>query len=331
MSGIFNSPLQFEPIFKEKIWGGGALREKLGKDAPFGLSTGESWEVSGWGDSQTKVSAGEHAGTALGDLFALDPEGLAGMGARSSFPLLFKFIDAREKLSIQVHPTGRQARTHGWGERGKTEAWYVVDAVEGTQIALGFNRDNITKEEAAAAVEGGYLETLLNFVPAKRGDTFFIPAGTVHAILGGVLIYEIQEESNTTLRLYDWNRKCPDGSKRKLHIDDALDIINFTENRPLKPEPVPIERNENFLCELLCDNPKFILSKYRFLQQGSAPLNTIDGFRVISVTEGNAAIRTKTGKDDIVLKKGRTALIPARLDGIRIEGDTGTEVLVTKD
>jgi len=335
MSGKFNSPLQFEPIFKEKIWGGGALREKLYKDAPSGLKIGESWEISGWGDCQTKVSSGEYAGMPLGALFLLDPEGLtgtgAGTGAKKSFPLLFKFIDAREKLSIQVHPNGRQARAHGWGECGKTEAWYVVDAAEGARIALGFNRSDMTAEKVAAAAEGGYLEKLLNFVPAKRGDTFFIPAGTVHAILGGVLIYEIQEESNTTLRLYDWNRKCPDGSLRELHVGDALDIINFTENRPLKPEPALIGENGVFSCESLCNNSKFILSRYRFLQTGNAPLNTMDGFRVISVTEGSASIRTKTGKDGILLKKGQTILIPSRLDGIRIEGDAGTEVLATAE
>ena len=333
MSGIFRYPLQFEPIFKEKIWGGGALREKLGKDAPAGLKIGESWEVSGWGDSQTKVSAGEYAGMALGDLFALNPEGLAGTGAgrgaRKSFPLLFKFIDARENLSIQVHPNGRQARAHGWGENGKTEAWYVVDAVEGAQIALGFNRHDVTAEEVAAAAESGYLEKLLNFVPVKRGDTFFIPAGTVHAILGGVLIYEIQEESNTTLRLYDWKREQPDGASRKLHIKDALCIINFTENRPLKPEPVTIEQNEDYICELLCHNSKFVLSRYSFAQPVKVPLDTVDTFRVISTVEGCASIRM--GEDNIKINKGQTILLPANLRGVTLEGEAGTCILETKD
>jgi GDPmannose 4,6-dehydratase len=333
MSGIFNSPLQFEPIFKEKIWGGGALREKLGKDAPSGVSIGESWEVSGWGDSQTKVSAGEYADMALGDLFALNPEGLAGTdagrGARKSFPLLFKFIDARENLSIQVHPNGRQARAHGWGENGKTEAWYVVDAVEGAQIALGFNRHDVTAEEVATAAENGYLEKLLNFVPVKRGDTFFIPAGTVHAILGGVLIYEIQEESNTTLRLYDWKREQPDGASRKLHIKDALCIINFTENRPLKPEPVTIEQNEDYIYELLCHNSKFVLSRYSFARPAKVLFDAVDTFRVISTVEGSALIRM--GEDNIKLNKGQTVLLPANLRGAALEGEAGTCVLETRE
>ena len=324
--------MQFEPIFKEKIWGGCALREKLGKDAPAGLKIGESWEVSGWGDSQTKVSAGEYAGMALGGLFALNPEGLAGTGAgrgaRKSFPLLFKFIDARENLSIQVHPNGRQARAHGWGENGKTEAWYVVDAVEGAQIAIGFNRHDITAEEVAAAAENGYLEKLLNFVPAKRGDTFFIPAGTVHAILGGVLIYEIQEESNTTLRLYDWKRE-PDGASRKLHIDDALRIINFTENRPLKPEPVTIEQNEDYIYELLCHNSKFVLSRYSFAKSGKVLFDAVDTFRVISAVEGSALVRM--GEDNIKLNKGQTVLLPANLRGAALEGEAGTCVLETRE
>ena len=325
--------MRFEPIFKEKIWGGGALREKLGKDAPCGVPVGESWEVSGWGDCQTKVSVGEYAGMALGALFALDAEGLAGTGAgkgaRKSFPLLFKFIDARENLSIQVHPNSRQARAHGWGENGKTEAWYVVDAVEGAQIALGFNRGDITAEEVATATKQGYLEKLLNFVPVKRGDTFFIPAGTVHAILGGVLIYEIQEESNTTLRLYDWKRKQPDGASRKLHIKDALSIINFAEDRPLKPEPAVIEQNEDYIYELLCHNSKFVLSRYSFARSVKVQLDTVDTFRVISAVEGSASIRM--GEDNIQINKGQTVLIPSNLDGISIEGGAGAEVLVTKD
>ena len=305
------------------------MREKLGKNAPAGVRVGESWEVSGWGDSQTAATGGPHAGAALGDLFARDPVGLAGSRGqgKKSFPLLFKFIDARERLSIQVHPNSEQARARGWGERGKTEAWYVVDAKEGAQIALGFNRAGVTREEAAAAVSEGRFESLLNFVPARRGDTFFIPAGTVHAILDGILIYEVQEESNTTLRLYDWNRKCPDGSLRELHIGDALDIIKFNENRPLKPDPVTIEKNEIFIYESLCSSSKFILSRYGFSKPGAAALETIDGFRVISVTAGRAELRA--GDSAAPLALGQTILVPSGLENVRIKGEAGTDVLVT--
>ncbi len=280
MSGLFPSPLRFEPIFKEKIWGGSALREKLNKAAPAGRPIGESWEVSGWGDSQTVVSAGEYMGLTLGELFALSPSDLVGKRAgaaesKGSFPLLFKFIDANENLSIQVHPNREQARSRGWGKRGKTEAWYVVDAAPTAKIAIGFNRNDVTREEVAEAADAGRLESLLNFVPARRGDTFFIPAGTVHAILDGILIYEVQEESNTTLRLYDWNRKCPAGNLRELHITDALDIINYNEDRPLKPEPVAVYKTETFIYETLCDNNKFLLSRCGFLKSGEAPLRTI--------------------------------------------------------
>jgi mannose-6-phosphate isomerase len=329
MSGIFNAPLLFTPIFKEKIWGGSALREKLGKDAPADRPIGESWELSGWGDSQTRVSSGEHAGLTLGELFTCDQTGLVGTSeqCKNSFPLLFKFIDAQENLSIQVHPTGTQSRARGWGERGKTEAWYIVDAAPDARIALGFNRGGITSEEAEAAVKNGNFESLLNIVPAKRGDTFFIPAGTVHAILGGVLIYEIQEESNTTLRLYDWNRVYPRGFPRELHISDALGIIKFNECRPLKPEPVLIENNDSYIYESLCNNSKFILSRYRFLKTGSAALSTIDGFRVISVTAGN--VTACAGENCVQLDLGKTVLIPSLLEDIKISGEAGTDVLVT--
>ena len=308
------------------------MREKLGKNAPAGLSVGESWEISGWGDSQTKIVSGEHAGITLGELFARDPEGLVGSSIdvrnKKSFPLLFKFIDAQENLSIQVHPNSSQACAHGWGERGKTEVWYIVDTAPGAQIAIGFNRNDVTEEEAIAAVNGGYFEKLLNFVPAKKGDTFFVPAGTVHAILGGVLIYEIQEESDTTLRLYDWNRKSSNGVSRELHVEESLDIINFTENRPLKPEPILIEKNESYAYELLCHNSKFVLSRYSFTKSGKAALDPIDTFRVITVIDGSAAICM--GENCISINKGQTILIPSQLRGVKLVGEDGTSVLETK-
>jgi mannose-6-phosphate isomerase len=327
MSGLFSAPLRFEPIFKEKIWGGGALREKLNKGAPAGRPIGESWEVSGWGDSQTVVSSGEYMGLTLGELFALSPVDLVGnaAGSKNSFPLLFKFIDARENLSIQVHPNGEQSRARGWGERGKTEAWSVVDAVPDAKIAIGFNRGGVTRAGAAAAADR--FESLLNYVPARRGDTFFIPAGTVHAILGGVLIYEVQEESNTTLRLYDWNRRCPAGNLRELHIADALDIINFNENRNLKPEPEIIEKDEAFVNETLCDDTKFKLSRYTFSKSGEAAVETIKGFRVISVTAGLMEVHANGHK--VQLGLGQTVLIPSGLENVRLAGIAGAEALVT--
>jgi mannose-6-phosphate isomerase len=331
MSGIFPTPLRFEPIFKEKIWGGSALREKLNKRAPAGRPIGESWEISGWGDSQTVVSTGEYMGLTLGELFALSPTDLIGTGVatgkNNSFPLLFKFIDAHENLSIQVHPNSEQAQARGWGERGKTEAWYIVDAAPDATIALGFNRGDITREEAAEAAENGRFESLLNFVPAKRGDALFIPAGTVHAILGGVLIYEVQEESNTTLRLYDWNRRCPAGHLRELHIADALDIIKFNEDRALKPESIIIDQTDAFVHETLCKNKKFLLSRYIFFSSGEARLETINGFRVISVTSGLMEVHANGHRAQMGV--GQTVLIPSGLENVSIEGMAGSEALIT--
>ncbi|GBU20188.1 mannose-6-phosphate isomerase [Fibrobacteres bacterium R8-0-B4] len=331
MSNHFSAPIRFEPIFKEKIWGGSALRDKLNKNAPAGRPIGESWEISGWGDSQTVVSTGEYMGLTLGELFALSPADLIGTsaakGKNNGFPLLFKFIDARENLSIQVHPNSEQAQARGWGDRGKTEAWYVVDAVPGARIALGFNRSGITREEAAEAANAGRFESLLNFLPARRGDALFIPAGTVHAILGGILIYEVQEESNTTLRIYDWNRKCPAGNLRELQIADALDIINFNEDSALKPEPIAVDKNETFIYETLCDNKKFLLSRYRFLKSGEARIETIDGFRVISTTAGLMEVRANG--HIVQMGLGQTVLIPSGLEDVRIEGVAGAEALVT--
>lgn len=303
------------------------MREKLGKDAPAGRPIGESWEISGWGNSQTVVSAGEYKGLTLGELYALGPNDLVGAAGKGSFPLLFKFIDARENLSIQVHPNSEQARARGWGERGKTEAWYIVDAAEGAQIAIGFNRGGITRAEAAEAAAAGRFESLLNFIPARRGDAFFIPAGTVHAILGGVLVYEVQEESDSTLRLYDWNRRCPAGSLRKLHIADALDIINYGETDTIKPEPAVIDKGDAFVREALCDSSKFTLCRYRFSKSGEAALAEIDGFGVVSVTDGLMSVRTGARRAPLAL--GQTILLPPMLKDTFIEGVAGSEALVT--
>lgn len=329
MSGIFSYPLQFKPIFKEKIWGGGALREKLGKDVPPRLLIGESWEVSAWGENQTRVACGEFEGASLGELFAKDPAGLAGTAGESKdgFPLLFKFIDARENLSIQVHPSAEQAAAHGWGDRGKTECWYVVDALEGAKIAVGFNRNNVTPEEAAAAVSEGCFESLVNYIPVKAGDVFFIPPGTVHAIMKDVLIYEVQEESDTTLRLYDWSRITPDGCVRKLHVKKALEIINFKENRPLYPVPILIEENAGYAFESRCDNTKFFLGQYIFKTASKADLKPADVFRVLSAIAGKASVTA--GKVTVPLNKGQTVLIPARLSNVELEGEAGSSVLVT--
>ena len=305
------------------------MAEKLGKNIPADRPIGESWEISAWGDNQTKVSTGEFAGTALGELFNRDPSGLVGKAGRNQkgFPLLFKFIDAQENLSIQVHPSGQQARAHGWGNRGKTECWYVVDACEGAQIAAGFNRNNVTQTEAEQAIKMGSFESLVNFMPVKAGDVFFIPAGTVHALLKGVLIYEVQEESDTTLRLYDWNRKTPEGEIRELHIDKALEIINFTENRPLKPTPIMLEQTAKYTYESRCDNPKFFLGEYKFTGQTVAALDSVDGFRVISVIAGSASLTA--GNSSVILDKGQTVLVPALLSDVKLEGEAGTNVLVT--
>jgi mannose-6-phosphate isomerase len=227
-----------------------------------------------------------------------------------------------------VHPDSEQARAHGWGERGKTEAWYVVDAAADARIAIGFNRGGITREEVAEAAAAGRFESLLNYLPVRRGDAFFIPAGTVHAILGGILIYEVQEESNATLRLYDWNRKCPAGNLRKLHIADALDIINYSETRTLKPEPVVIDSGGAFVCEALCDSKKFTLCRYRFSKFGEAALSEIDGFRVVSVTDGLMSVRTGAHRAQLGL--GQTILLPPLLKDTFIEGVAGSEALVTE-
>lgn len=324
----FSQPLIFTPIFKGKIWGGYGLQAKLHKNIPSDIPIGESWEISGWGDNQTSVASGEHAGKKLGELFSGEPRRLAGACAsgRNSFPLLFKFIDAARNLSVQVHPNQEQARTHGWGESGKTECWYIVDALPGAQIIVGFRRD-VTRNEVAEAVKNGTLESLLNYIPVKAGDVLFIPAGTVHAILGGTLIYEVQEESDTTLRLYDWNRADQHGNKRELHVDSALEITHFGSDGIHKPEPVILEQTARYSYSSRCRCSNFALEEIDFIQPGTAPLPALDSFRAVSVIAGEAQIGC--GESRTSLSTGDSALIPAQIAECGILGGRGTKVLVT--
>lgn len=324
----FSQPLIFTPLFKKKIWGGSGLQARLNKKLPADIPVGESWEISGWGDNQTIVATGEHTGKKLGELFTDEPRKLAGACAegRSSFPLLFKFIDAARSLSVQVHPNQEQARSHGWGESGKTECWYIVDARPGAQIIVGFRRD-VTRDEVDRAVKRGTLESLLNYIQIKAGDVLFIPAGTVHAILGGTLIYEVQEESDTTLRLYDWNRCNRDGKKRELHVKSALEIAKLGSDGIHKPDPVIIEETALYSYSSRCRCSNFALEEISFCAAGTLLLPPIDSFRAVSVIAEEAEVACPESRT--VLNKGDSVLVPAQIRDCRISGRAGGKVLIT--
>jgi len=240
-------PLKFKAHFKERIWGGDTLRRVMGKNLPDEKPIGESWEISGIEGDISEVANGRLQGNNLQELIDIYRENLMGEHVFKkyghTFPILIKLIDAQDVLSIQVHPDDRLA-----GERhnsyGKTEMWYVIDARPGAHIYLGFNRE-VTREAYLEAVRNKTLASLLNKIEVKSGDAYFVPAGVIHALGKGLLIAEIQQTSDITYRVYDWDRLDPSGAPRALHTDLAVDAIDFGSpedyNVTVRPQPnVPV-------------------------------------------------------------------------------------------
>lgn len=221
--------IKMNPIMKEMVWGGRWLADRFGKIIPSD-KTGESWEIAAHDNGQSTVADGADQGRTLGEMVKEYKEALVGTAVYEKFgdffPLLVKFIDANQNLSVQVHPNDEQAvRLEGAGISGKTEMWYILDAQPGAKLVYGFNQD-LTREKMAEAIRDGKIEEYLNWVPVQAGDTFYIPAGTLHAIGSGILIAEIQQNSDITYRVYDYGRLGLDGKPRALHVDKAVEVTD---------------------------------------------------------------------------------------------------------
>jgi mannose-6-phosphate isomerase len=227
-------PIKFRPVLKETLWGGSALREHYGKEGKGGANIGESWEINGMTGASSRIANGFLKGNTLEEVTEIYMGDLVGDSVfekfGSEFPLLIKFIDARDTLSIQVHPGDKLAseRHHAWG---KTEMWHVIDAAPGAVIYTGFIKKT-TREEYLEYVERKELASLINATPVSPGDTFFIPAGMVHSIGAGILLTEIQQTSDITYRIYDWDRVDSKGKPREMHAELAVDAINFDLDQP---------------------------------------------------------------------------------------------------
>lgn len=272
------------PVSKEIIWGGEKLRREYGKTAPF-EKIAESWELTVRDGEMCVIANGEYSGKTMGSYIAEDKIGILGTNCMKydRFPLLIKFIDAADRLSIQVHPDNEYALAHE-GEFGKTEMWYIMEAEEGARLVYGL-KEGCTVDEFAKAVHEGRTEEMLNFVPVHKGEVYFIPSGQVHAIGAGILIAEIQQNSNITYRVYDYNRKGADGKPRQLHTEKALDVIKLRSKAEID-EIRFSKHEEDDGSTLLASCEYFTVKKYNV--DGSVKLNAqADSFLSVLVLDAD--------------------------------------------
>lgn len=307
-------PLKFHPILKERLWGGTKLEKVLQKPIVSDI-TGESWELSAVSGDVSVVSNGELANTSLRTLIDRFPEALLGKSVverfGKEFPILIKFIDAKQDLSIQLHPNDELANKRH-NSFGKTEMWYVMDADAGAELIVGFNK-NVTKQQYSKSLEDDSLLELLNYETVNKGDTFFINTGKIHAIGAGVLLAEIQQTSDVTYRVFDFNRKDKNGNLRELHTEMALDAIDYEKKDDFK---VRYDRTLDATNSMV-DSPYFKTNFLNLTTDFIQDTASRDSFTIYMAVDGVADLKTNEGSARI--NKGETVLVPAMANRIHIE------------
>ena len=308
-------PIKLKPAFKDYLWGGTRLRDDFGKDCDFD-KIAESWELSCHKDGNSVVADGEFAGLTLAQYIEKEGKSVLGTNCEKfeNFPILIKLIDAKDNLSVQVHPNNEYAQRVE-GEYGKTEMWYVVDCDEGASLLYGF-KHNITKEEFRERIENNTLLEVTNSVPVKKGDVFFIEAGTLHAIGKGILIAEIQQNSNTTYRIYDYGRVGADGKPRQPHIDKAVDVTNLCPAKPY-PQSEPVDMG-GWTKKRLAKCEYFTVDVIN-VDTSAALEADKSSFVNILVLDGGCVLSSE-GNDAVELKKGDSVFIPAGLGKFELTG-----------
>ncbi len=322
MEGLY--PLKFTPIYKDKIWGGNKIKSVLNKDYGSLPNCGESWELSGVEGNVSIVSNGYLAGNSLEELIEVYMGDLVGDQIfeeyGNEFPLLIKFIDANDDLSIQVHPNDEMSKARH-NAYGKTEMWYVMQADQGAKLQSGFNQQ-VDQETYLEKLENVQLTDILNFEEVTAGDVFFIPAGRVHAIGKGILLAEIQQTSDVTYRIYDYDRRDDQGNPRELHTELALDAIDYTLQTEYKTnytakvnESVELASCKYFTTNVL-DVNELIEKDY----------NKLDSFVIYICLDGELNVETESGSE--LLCKGETMLLPASIENVQLKPLTATVKLL---
>lgn len=316
-------PLKFKTLFKDKLWGGQKIKTVLGKDFGDLPNCGETWEISGVPGNVSVVAEGPLSGQSLNEL--IDQFGAELLGEMvkerfgSEFPLLVKFIDANDDLSIQVHPDDALAKERH-NSFGKTEMWYIFQADPGSKLIAGFNQP-LTKEEYLAYFNSGKLMEILNQEEVKADDVFFLPAGRVHTIGKGLLLAEIQQTSDVTYRIYDFDRKDDQGNTRELHVEEALDAIDYQHYPEYKTQ---YEDKKNEAVSLV-ECQYFTTNKLDFDINASRDYSSIDSFKILVCMEGGADI--KYSGSSFPIGKGEAMLIPATIKKIDFETESGFKML----
>lgn len=312
------SPLLFEPLFKQYLWGGRRLGDLLGKPIGDEPTYAESWETVDHGDDQSVVAGGPLAGITLHDVVAQYGKQLFGKHyPQPVFPLLFKYLDAKRTLSVQVHPNDQQAGQLNPPDLGKTEAWVVLAAEPGSKIYAGL-QSGVTRETLAQAIEAGQSDQCLHAFEPKVGDCVFIRAGTVHALGEGLVIAEIQQASNTTFRLFDWNRLDKDGNSRPLHIEKSLEVTDY-QRGPVNAQTPQATGTEGVERLVECD--KFVLD--RASRCDALDLELGERFHILSIIDGT--LELDSNGETIRLELGQTVLIPASCGHVKLtpQGECG--------
>lgn len=306
-----NEPIFLQPIFQERIWGGTKLKDLFGYDIPND-HTGECWAVSAHPNGQSVVKNGPYQGMKLGELWTSHPE--LFRSSSKVFPLLTKLLDASDDLSVQVHPDDAYAGQHENGELGKTECWYIVDAEPGAMIIYG--HEATTKEELVTMIENGDWDRFLTKVPVKPGDFFYVPSGTLHALGKGIVVLETQQSSDTTYRVYDYDRRDKDGNTRELHLEKAIDVTTV----PQAYVPVTYEttRKGDLTVTSFVSNSFFTVEKWN-VSGADTEVAANEKYTIFSVLAGNGTL-TADGQS-YGLAKGDHLILPAGFGPYRLSGE----------